>query len=182
MKNYIRILSLVLIAAFAVTACGPNEAEREKADAAAAAAQKAAVEQAALVLPKDANDKPGWQKYLSAQVTKFTRENQDTVKANRLFMYFVPAGDAQEAVDARTNQANNVSDNVSRGVLPGNLMAFGGPDSKLTADLIADAFKSAPDGSFKGVFVVFIGAAADQDRVKQTLAKSVADFRFIEMK
>jgi len=188
MNNYIRnshlrILLLVLAAAFVLTACGPSEADNEKAAAAAAAAQKLAAEQVALVLPKDANDTIGWKKYLSAQVTKFTRDNEATVKANHLYMYYVPGGDSQDAQNLRQQQLNNVTDNViSRGVLPGNLMAFGGPESKATADLIVDAFKGAADGSFKGVFVVFIGGATDQDRVKDSLTKSGADFRFVEAK
>jgi len=181
MKNFIRML-FALTAVLALAACGPSEAEKEKAAADAANAQKLAAEQAALVLPKDANDKAAWQKYLVAQVTKFMRENQNTIKTNHPYMYYVPGGDSQDAVNARQNQTNNVSDNVSRGVLPGNVMAFGGPDSKITADLIVDAFKNAPDGSFKGVAVMFIGATADQDRVKEALAKSSADYRFVEMK
>lgn len=182
MQKYIRILVLALTAALVLSGCGPSEAEKEKAAADAANAAKLAAEQAALVLPKDANDKATWQKYLVAQVTRFMRENQQAIKTNHPYMYYVPGGDSQEAVDARQNQLNNVSDNVSRGVLPGNMMAFGGPDSKITADLIVDAFKNAPDGSFKGVVVLFIGAPADQDRVKDSLVKSAADFRFVEMK
>ena len=182
MKIQLRMFVLAVTAMFVLSACGPSEAEKEKAAADAANAQRVAAEQAALVLPKDANDKVSWQKYLSAQVTKFLRENQATVKTNHPYMYYVPGGDAQEAQNARQMQLNNVSDNVARGVLPGNMMAFGGPESKATADLIVDAFKGAPDGSFKGVIVMFIGAAADQDRVKDSLAKSAADYRFVEMK
>ena len=69
-----------------------------------------------------------------------------------------------------------------RGVLPGNMMAFGGPNSQLTADLAVSAFKDAGDGTLKGVVVLFVGASADSDRVKQAIAKSGAEFRFVEMK
>ena len=62
------------------------------------------------------------------------------------------------------------------------MMAFGGPDSKRTADMIVEAAKSAQDGALKGVVVLFIGAQADSDRVKDALAKSTADYRFVEMK
>jgi len=182
MKMSIRILFLALSATFALSACGPSEAEKEKAAADAAAAQKLQAEQAALVLPKSADDKPGWQKYLSAQVTKYMRDNQATVKTNHPYMYYIPAGDSAEVQSARQQQLNNVSDVVARGVLPGNLMAFGGPDSKATADLTIEAFKGANEGAFKGATVLFIGAPADQDRVKDGLAKSGADYKFIEMK
>jgi len=182
MKNSIRILFLAAAATFALSACGPNEAEQEKAAADAANAQRLAAEQAALVLPKSADDKTAWQKYLGAQVTKFMRENPNAVKSGHPYMYYVPAGTDQAAMDARQNQLNNVSDPIARGVLPGNMMAFGGPDSKATSDLMVDAFKSANDGSFKGAVVMFIGAQADSDRVKDAVAKSAADYRFVEMK
>jgi hypothetical protein len=71
---------------------------------------------------------------------------------------------------------------VARGVVPGNMMAFGGPDSKLTAQLIADAFKDVQTGSFKGVVVLFIGAQSEADGVKQALASSGADARFVEVR
>ena len=182
MKMSIRILFLALSATFALSACGPSEAEKEKAAADAANAQRLQAEQAALVLPQSAEDKTAWQKYLSAQVTKYMRENQATVKTLHPYMYYIPSGDSADVQGARLQQLNNVSDSVARGVLPGNVMAFGGPDSKATADLVVEAFKGANEGSFKGVAVLFIGAAADQDRVKDALAKSGADYKFIEMK
>jgi hypothetical protein len=61
-------------------------------------------------------------------------------------------------------------------------MAFVGPDSNTTADQAIEAFKDAQGGTFKGVYIVFAGAAADSDRVKDVIAKSGADYRFIEVK
>jgi hypothetical protein len=98
------------------------------------------------------------------------------------YMYFVPAGDDTPNQDARINQLDNVKTTVARGVLPGNMMAFGGPNSALTAGLIQDAFKDAQAGSFKGVIVLFIGAPADKDGVGQALTSSAAVYRFVEMK
>jgi hypothetical protein len=94
----------------------------------------------------------------------------------------VPAGDDQANQDARINQLDNVKTTVARGVLPGNMMAFGGPNSALTAGLIQDAFKDAQAGSFKGVIVLFIGAATEKDAVANALTASGAVFRFVEMK
>jgi hypothetical protein len=174
MKNYLRILMLALTGTLALSACGPSEEDKQKAAEAAAAAEAAKPVPA----PAATADKVAWQKYLSRTVT----QNMQGVKSSHPYMYFIPNGDGTDALDARKNQLDNVSTTVARGVLPGNMMAFGGPDSKLTADLAIEAFKSAPDGSFKGVVVLFIGAAADQDRVKDALTKSGADFRFVEMK
>jgi len=70
---------------------------------------------------------------------------------------------------------------VARGVLPGNLMAFAGPVSATTADLVVAAFKDAKPGTFKGVIVVFIGDQADQQRVADVVNPSGATFRFVQM-
>jgi hypothetical protein len=174
MKNYIRILALALFAALALCACGQSDEEKAKAAEAAAAAEAAKP----VPLPATNADKAAWQRYLSNVVTR----NMQGVKTNSPFMYYVPAGDSADILDARNNQLNSVSDAVARGVLPGNMMAFGGPDSKATADLVVDAFSKSRDGSFKGVVILFVGAAADQDRVKGAVAKSGAEFRFVEMK
>jgi hypothetical protein len=93
----------------------------------------------------------------------------------------VPGGDSDDALSQRQNQLDNVSDVVARTVLPGNMMAFGGPDSAKTADLIVAAFKNAQPGLFKGVVVLFVGDAADQQRVADALKPSAAEFRFAQM-
>jgi hypothetical protein len=174
MKNYLRILFLALTGVVMLSACGPSEEDKQKAAAAAAEAERLRP----VPMPADASDKKAWQTYLG----KVVMNNMQGVKTNQPYMYFVPSGDTPEVQDARKSQLDNVSGTVSRGVLPGNMLAFGGPDSKITADLVIEAFKSASDGSFKGVVVLFVGAAADQDRVKEALAKSGAEFRFVEMK
>ena len=144
------------------------------------AAPEAAVEQAAEVvpMPTDASDTAAWKKYLAATVMA----NMEGVKTSRPYMYFVPGGDDEKAQDDRSNQLDNVYCVVARGVLPGNMMAFGGPDSSITADLMADAFADAQAGAFKDVLVLFIGSSADAERVKEALAKSGATFRLAEMR
>ena len=174
MNQWLRVISFAAFAALTLSACGPSEEEKQKAAAEAAAAEA----RKPVPMPTNTADTAAWKNYLGRVVMN----NMQGVKTNTPFMYFVPAGDSQEIQDQRKNQAENVATTVARGVLPGNMMAFGGPDSKATADLIIDAFKDAREGSFKGVVVLFVGAAADQDRVKETVAKSGAEFRFVEMK
>jgi hypothetical protein len=62
------------------------------------------------------------------------------------------------------------------------MMAFGGPDSAITAQLIVDAFTDVQAGAFKDVVILFIGAPADAETVKQALASSGAEVRFVEAK
>ena len=61
------------------------------------------------------------------------------------------------------------------------MMAFGGPDSAKTADLIVEAFKDAKAGSFKDVIVLFIGDQADEQRVDDVLKPTGATIRFVDM-
>jgi hypothetical protein len=44
------------------------------------------------------------------------------------------------------------------------------------------AFKDVPAGSMKGVKVLFVGKAADNDRVKAAVAPSGVDYVFVEAK
>ena len=49
-------------------------------------------------------------------------------------------------------------------------------------DGIVEAFKVARPNSLKDVRVLFIGAAADEQRVREAVAPSSADFVFVEAK
>jgi hypothetical protein len=156
-------------AAFALGACNKDQQ--------AAAPQAEAKPQVAPV-PTNPTDKTAWKQYLVSEVTA----NMQGVKTNHPYMYFVPGGEDDAAKSDRQNQLDNVKNVVARGVLPGNMMAFGGPESKTTADLIVAAFTDAQAGSFKDVVVLFIGAPGDLDAVKQALASSGAEVRFVEAK
>jgi hypothetical protein len=169
MRKIPAILFTVCAATFALSAC--NQQEQPKDPQAQAAPQVAP-------MPTNATDKTAWKQYLVSVVTA----NMQGVKTNHPYMYFVPGGDDDAAKSDRQNQLDNVKNVVARGVLPGNMMAFGGPDSKITADLIVQAFAGVQAGSFKDVVVLFIGAPADLDGIKQALASSGAEVRFVEAK
>jgi hypothetical protein len=139
--------------------------------------QQAAPVAAPVTKPTSATDSAGWKKYLVDVVT----HNMKGMTADRPYLYFIPSGDDDAAVEQRQNQLDNVGGTVDRTVLPGNMMAFGGPDSAKTADLIIQAFQGAKEGSFKGVIVLFIGDKADQQRVADALKPTAADFRFVQM-
>lgn len=169
MRKILPLLALCS-ALFVLVACDKSDEQ----------AQQASVEQAPAVLPAptDPNDKDAWKKYLVSVVTA----NMQGVKSNHPYMYYVPAGQDDAAVADRGNQLENVRNVALRGVLPGNMMAFGGPDSTITAQLIVDAFKDVQAGAFKDVVILFIGAPADAETVKQALASSGAEVRFVEAK
>ncbi|MET0230582.1 MAG: hypothetical protein ABW186_06595 [Rhodanobacteraceae bacterium] len=157
-------------AAFALGACNQQEQAKEQP----------AVQAAPQVAAKPANpaDKTAWKQYLVSVVTA----NMQGVKTNHPYMYFVPGGDDDAAKADRQNQLDNVKNVVARGVLPGNMMAFGGPDSKITSELLVQSFSGVQAGSFKDVVVLFIGDQADVDAIKAQLAASGAEVRFVEAK
>jgi hypothetical protein len=170
MRKIPAILFTACAATFALSAC--NQQEQSKAPEAAQAAPQ--------VTPKPANpaDKTAWKQYLVSVVTA----NMQGVKTNHPYMYFVPGGDDDAAKADRQNQLDNVKNVVARGVLPGNMMAFGGPDSKITSELLVQSFSGVQAGSFKDVVVLFIGDQADVDAIKAQLAASGAEVRFVEAK
>ena len=167
MRNIPAII-FALAATFALSACD----KQEQAQAPAAQAPQVAA------VPTNPADKNAWKQYLVSVVTA----NMTGVKSNHPYVYFVPGGDDDASKTDRQNQLDNVKNVVARGVLPGNLMAFGGPDSKITSDLVTQAFSGVQAGSFKDVIVLFIGQSADADAVKSALASSGADVRFVEAK
>jgi len=168
MRKILATIALVCAAAFSLSACDQKDKPAETAAAQPQVAPK----------PTDPADKAGWKKYLQGTVLA----NMQGVKTNHPYMYYVPGGDDDAAKADRQNQLDNVKAVVMRGVLPGNMMAFGGPDSKITADLVVEAFKDAQAGAFKDVVVLFIGAPADAETVKGALASSGAEVRFVEAK
>ncbi|RDS83088.1 hypothetical protein DWU98_08155 [Dyella monticola] len=127
--------------------------------------------------PTDPNDTKAWGAYLGQIVQK----NMQGMSAPQPYAYMIPAGDSDDVKDARDRQLSNVQDIVARGVLPGNLIAFGGPDSGKTADLVTTAFKDAKSGSLKGVIIIVIGDQGDQQRVEDVLKPTDATIRYITM-
>ncbi|SRR5579883_416233 len=126
--------------------------------------------------PSSPTDMKGWKTYLSQVVQAHMQGISNTP-----YMYFIPAGDDPDTVAARGRTQDTLNGVVATTVLPGNMIAAGGPDSGKTADALVTAFKNAQPGSFKGVVVLFVGNATDKDRVQQAVAPSGAEFRFAQM-
>ena len=164
---------LTLIAtAFALTGCLALSACNKQGDDQQQATQQAAQ----LTKPSDPNDSKAWGAYLG----QIVQANMQGMSASQPYAYMVPAGDSDDVKDSRDRQLSNVQDTVARGVLPGNMLVFGGPDSGKTADLLTTAFKDAKPGSFKGVIVLFIGDKADEQRVEDVLKPTNATIRFVQ--
>lgn len=161
------ILRSILVATtvLALAACG----KQEEAPKQAAAPQ-------VLTAPTNGSEQD-WKLYLAAVV----KQNMEGIR-NSPYMYYLPAATVEDFEAQFERQLGNVSDTIARTVLPGNMLAFGSPESTRMADLIVEAFKAADEGAFKGVRVLFIGKAEDQARVAEAVAPSGADFVFVEAK
>jgi hypothetical protein len=126
------------------------------------------------------NDDTAWRNYLG----KVVAAHQEGV-TDRVYAYYIPANSQVAAEDGSSQygrQLDNVSSVVARTVLPGNMLAFGSPDSTAMGDLIVAAFKDAKPDALKSSQVLFIGKAEDRDRVKAAVEAAGAKFVFIEAK
>jgi hypothetical protein len=159
--------ALALTGCLALSACNNEEQDQGQQQ----------TQQAQVTKPTDPNDSKAWNAYLG----QIMQKNMQGMSAPQPYAYMIPAGDTDEAKDSRDRQLSNVQDIVARGVLPGNLLAFGGPDSGKTADLVTTAFKDAKPGSLKGVIIVIIGDQADQQRVNDVLKPTDATIRYVLM-
>lgn len=164
MRKILILIAFALTTAFVLSAC--NKAQQTDQAAQPQEATK----------PSSPTDMKGWKTYLSQIVQAHMQGINNTP-----YIYFIPAGDDPDTVAARGRTQETLNGVVATTVLPGNMIAAAGPDSGKTAEALITAFKNAQPGSFKGVVVLFVGDAADKDRVQQAVAPSGAEFRFAQM-
>ncbi len=128
-------------------------------------------------------DDAEWKAYLGQVIGR----NQEGV-TDRVFSYYLPVGSdtpAEGDQDGKTmfdRQLENVTMVVQRTVLPGNMLAFGSPDSTKLADLVVMSFTDADPNALTGSQVLFIGNAADSDRVKAAVESAGGKYVFVEAK
>ena len=163
-RSVSRFISIVLIVAAALLFAGCKKAE-------------APVQVAAPLTAPAGTDDTAWKNYLQDVI----KHNMDGV-TDRVSPYYLPAQASADYQGKYDRQLQGVQEAVQRGVLPGNMLAFGSPDSAKIADLVVAAYKDAGAGSMKGVIVLFIGKAADKERVAAAVAPSGATFKFVEAK
>jgi len=166
------IALLLLATCFALSACQSPEDEGEKA-------KKTQVAAAPLTAPASADDKL-WKPYLQDVI-----KNHMEGVTDRVYPYYLPANSTAIDADGRSaydRQSENVTSVISRTVLPGNMLAFGSPDSAKMGDMILSAFSGAKPDALKGSQVLFIGKPEDSARVKGPVEASGAKYIFVEAK
>lgn len=162
------LLAAIALGSLALTGCNKGGDEN---------ANQATEQTAKVSKPTDPNDSKAWNAYLG----QIVQQNMQGMTADRPYPYLVPGGDGDDANGLRQRQLEQVQDTVARGVLPGNMLVFAGPNSAKTADFVAEAFKDAKPGSFKDVIVLVIGDAADKDKVTAALQPTGATVRYVNM-
>jgi hypothetical protein len=168
MNSTARFLLPVLLAVLALAACKKEEEAKPAAPAAPVVV---------LTAPTD-DDPVAWKAYL----TQVVKANMEGRKYRRPYVYWIPGGEGEDSERQYNDQLDNVGNAVGRGIQAGSMIAFGSSNSAKMADLVSEAFKLAAPKSLKGVRVVFIGATADEQRVRETVAPTEADFVFVEAK
>lgn len=146
-----------------------------KKDAAPADASAVA---APVKMPASMEDSAGWKDYFSDVIVR----NLPKDMSNQPFAYLLPSPTMADFDGQFSRLLDKTKSDLARGILPGNMIAFGSPDSAKTADLMVQTFAVVQPGSMKGVRVLFLGAPADNERVKAAVAPSGADYVFVEAK
>lgn len=132
---------------------------------------------APLTAPASAEDRDGWNAYL----TDVVQRNMDGVN-NQPYVYTLPAESTPDFQSSYERQLDKAKTDVARGIIAGNMLAYGGPSSAKIADMVVEAFKGIEANTMKGVKVVFIGNAADNDRVKAAVEPAGVNYVFVEAK
>ena len=170
MKNFsmnipTRMLQVLLVACFVLPLAACNKEEAPKV------VEKAPV-------PAPTNDDIGaWRLYVSDVV----RRNMGSI-GNQPYVYLLPGesdGDFQGNYERLAEKAHLY---VARGIISGNMLAYASPASAKMADIVIAAFKDVPPETMTGVRVVFIGDAADNERVKAAVSPAGVTYVFVEAK
>lgn len=122
------------------------------------------------------NDENAWNAYLSDVVGR----NLDG--STNPYLYVLPPVDSADYQGYYDRQLEKAQADIERGMVEGTVIAFGSPNSEKTGNLAVASFERAEAGKLKGVKVIFIGNAADSERVKAAVAVSGANYQFIEAK
>jgi hypothetical protein len=136
--------------------------------------EAAPVEKAPVAVPTT-DDKAAWQAYLQDQVPR----HMEGI-TNSPFIYRVPANPNPEDPEEYDRLLDKAKTDVARGIIKGNLLAYAGLDPTKTADLVVAAFEGVPPNTMSGVRVVYIGDAANNDRVREAVAPAGVEYVFVE--
>ncbi|HEY4555332.1 MAG TPA: hypothetical protein VIG68_02690 [Lysobacter sp.] len=167
MNTTTRALLVACLALPFVAACQKQDAAQE---------QTAEAAQAPLSAPTT-NDEAAWGAYLIEVV----KRNMDDVSGSP-YLYAMPSESDPDFQGSYDRLLEKAQQDLQRGIVAGNLLAYGGPSSAKTADFTIASFTGVQPDSMKGVKVLFIGKAEDNARVQAAVAPTGVNYKFIEAK
>jgi len=132
------------------------------------------VERAAVAIPAG-DDHAEWLAYVSDTVGR----NMGNI-TNQPYVYFLPGENSEDFEGNYERLAEKVMTDVARGVLRGNMLAFSSPASEKIADIVVQSFDGVTPDSMKGVRLLFIGKAADGERVREAVSPAGLDYVFVD--
>ena len=101
---------------------------------------------------------------------------------NQPYVYMVPAESLPDFQDQYDRLLEKAKTDVARGIISGNMLAYGGHPSAKVADLVVESFKDVQPSSMKGVRVLFVGNASENARVMAALEPTGVEYVFVEAK
>lgn len=137
----------------------------------------AAPAQTELKAPVNGDDK-AWREYLTGVARQYAGRGEGAL---RPFITYLRAGEDPARHIEQTLEF------VARGMDKGTLLIFASPDSAFAADVISQIFSQAkPEDAARlgrnGVQMLFVGAPADEAKVREAIAVTGMQLRFHEAK
>lgn len=123
------------------------------------------------------DDVTAWRAYVNDVATR----NMDGVN-NSPFVYFLPGEKAEGFGGLYERLLEKLEQDLSRGILEGNMLVFASPAQEKTTEMVEVAFQPVPPGSMKGVKVIFVGTPILGERVKTAVAPAGVNYIFVEAK
>lgn len=161
--NMLTRLMLVFVLLMPFTACKKQEAPQ-------------AAEPVAVALPSSDQQKD-WVAYLNYKLQPYMEGITGSP-----FVYFLPSVSTEDFEGLYGRQLDKLKEDLGRGIIQGNMLVFASPASDKEVEMIEAAFPAVPQGSMKGVKVVFIGPPNLNDRVKAAVTPAGVDYIFVEAK
>lgn len=162
MNTFARLL-VVACLALPFTACKKDEGPKVEAIA-------------AVPLPTSSAQKD-WLPYLKYKLTP----HMDGI-TNSPYVYFLPSEDTEDFAGMYKRQLEKLQQDLSRGIIEGNMLVFVSPASEKEVEMIEAAFPAVAPGTMKGVKVVYIGTPILGERVRTAVEPAGVNFIFEEAK
>jgi hypothetical protein len=161
MNKMTRMILVALLALPLLSACKKEEAPKAEVKAAMAA--------------PSGDDLDAWRAYLQDVVPR----NMGGI-SNQPYVYLLPGESAPDFQAQYDRMLEKAQTDVARGIISGNMLAYASPASAKMADIVAASFDGVAAGSMQGVRVLFIGSAADNERVKAAVEPAGVNYVFVD--